>query len=111
MHVSRTTVRRLIKEDLRYKPHVQKISPKLTERHEVKKKSYGLCIRKNIPQLTTEEILFSDEKYFDVDEIYNTFNQWSLEKWQLVPPDISKIFYCRIERRQKIVGRWYFFNF
>ena len=74
MNVSHTTMRRVIKEYLGLKPYVKRISPRLTEQHKIKRKSFGFWIRKNVRKSMTEKILFSDEKYFDIDGIYNKQN-------------------------------------
>ena len=64
-------MRRVLKEDLGLKPYVKQISPKLTEQHKIKRKSFGFLVRKNVRNSMTEKNLFSDEKYFDIDGIYN----------------------------------------
>ncbi|CAF1264639.1 unnamed protein product [Didymodactylos carnosus] len=69
MKVSHTTMRRIIKEDLGLKPYVKRVAPKLTEQHKIKRRSFGIWVRKNIRQSMKEKILFSDEKYFDIDGI------------------------------------------
>lgn len=67
--VSRTTICRVVKEDLGLKPYVKRITPKLKEQHKIKRKSFGLWVRKNIRKSMAEKILFSDEKYFDLNGI------------------------------------------
>ncbi|CAF1188110.1 unnamed protein product, partial [Didymodactylos carnosus] len=57
MKVSHTTMRRIIKEDLG-----------------LKLRSFGIWGRKNIRKSMTEKILFAEEKYFYIDEIYNKQN-------------------------------------
>ncbi|CAF3959237.1 unnamed protein product, partial [Rotaria magnacalcarata] len=75
LNVSRSTVRRIIKDDLGYKAFVKRVAPKLTEKQKIKRKSFGLWVRKNIRKSMTAQILFSDEKRFDLDGMYNRQNE------------------------------------
>jgi transposase len=75
LKVSRTTIRRVIKEDLGLKSYVKRVAPKLTDQHKMKRRSFGIWVRKNIRKSMTKKILFSDEKRFDIDGMYNRQNE------------------------------------
>lgn len=75
MKVSRTTIRRIIKEDLGYKSYVKRVAPRLTDEQKMKRRSFGIWVRKNIRKRMTKQILFSDEKRFDINGMYNRQNE------------------------------------
>lgn len=75
MQVSRSTIRRIIKDDLGYKAYVKRVAPKLTDRQKSKRKSFGIWVQKNIRKSMTKKILFSDEKRFDLNGMYNRQNE------------------------------------
>lgn len=74
LNVSRSTVRRVIKEDLGYKSYVKRVAPKLTDAQKKKRYSFGIWARKNIKKSMVRKVLFSDEKRFDTDGVYNRQN-------------------------------------
>ena len=73
-NVSRTTMRRMIKDGLGFKSYIKRIAPKLTDTQKSKRYSFGIWVRKNIRKSTERKILFSDEKRFDIDDVYNRQN-------------------------------------
>ena len=50
------------------------VEPALTEQHKEKRKRFANWIRTNFRKQETLKILFSDEKMFDIDGVYNTQN-------------------------------------
>jgi hypothetical protein len=73
-HVSRTTMQRLIKDDLGFKSYVKRIALKLSDAQREKRFSFGIWARKNMRKSMARKILFSDEKRFDIDGVYNLQN-------------------------------------
>ena len=65
---------RVIKDDLGFKSYVKRIAPKLIDTQKSKRYSFGIWTRKNIRKSTARKILFSDEKRFDIDGVYNRQN-------------------------------------
>ena len=74
MKVSHTTMGQMIKEDPGLKPSIKRISPRFAEQHKIKRNSFGFWVRINTRKSMMEKILFADEKYFDIDDIYNRQN-------------------------------------
>ena len=74
LNVSRTTIGRVIKDDLGFKSYVKRVAPKLTDAQKQKRYSFGIWARKNIRKSMVRKILFSDEKRFDIDGVYNRQN-------------------------------------
>jgi transposase len=72
--VSRTTMLRIIKEDLGFKAYIKRVAPKLTDEQKQKRFSFGIWARKNVTKSLSKKILFSDEKRFDIDGVYNRQN-------------------------------------
>ena len=60
MNVSRTTMRRIIK-DLGLKVYVKQTTPHLKQQRKMKRKSFRIWVRKNTGKSMVEKILFSDE--------------------------------------------------
>ncbi|CAF0740495.1 unnamed protein product [Didymodactylos carnosus] len=73
-NVSRRTMQRLIKDDLGYKSYIKRVAPKLTDTEKKKRFSFGIWARKNVRKSLSRKILFSDEKRFDIDGVYNKQN-------------------------------------
>ena len=73
-NVSRTTMRRVIKNDMGFRSYVKRIASKLTDTQKSKRYSSGIWIRKNIRKSNARKILFSDEKRIDIDGVYNRQN-------------------------------------
>ncbi|CAF4448685.1 unnamed protein product [Didymodactylos carnosus] len=74
LNVSRTTIRRVIRDDLGLKSYVKRVAPKLTDTQKQKRFSFGIWARKNVRKSLVRKILFLDEKRFDTDGVYNRQN-------------------------------------
>jgi len=70
--ISRTSVWRILKNDLGLRPYKIQIEPMLTDEHKEKRNQFGNWARKNFRKEDTIEIPFSDEKMFDIDAVYNS---------------------------------------
>ena len=73
--ISKSSAHRMLTEDLELYAYKVTIEPKLTEEHKNKRKKFVNCIGNNFRKEDTIRILFSDEKLFDRDGIYNFQNQ------------------------------------
>ncbi len=73
--MSKSSAHRILKEDLELYPYKMIIQPKLTDEHKIKRKKFANWIFNNFRKEDTMWILFSDEKMFDIDGIYNSQNQ------------------------------------
>ena len=80
--MSRTSARRILRDDLGCRSYKCVIEPALTEEHKEKRKKIANWIRANFRKQETLKILFSDEKMFDIDGVYNTQNDriWSVNR-------------------------------
>ena len=74
LDVSRTSAHRILRDDLGCRPYKYIIEPALTDEHKEKRKKFANWIRTNFRKQETLKILFSDEKMFDIDGVYNTQN-------------------------------------
>ena len=56
--------------------------PLLTDEHKEKRMKFGNWIRINFRKENTMNILFSDEKMFDIDGVYNSYNEriWAVNR-------------------------------
>ena len=75
MNLSETTVRRVFKKDLKLKPYKMTVQPSLTDHHKDSRKRFANWMRTNFRKEDTMKILFSDEKMFDIDGVYNSQNE------------------------------------
>ncbi|CAF3420632.1 unnamed protein product [Rotaria socialis] len=73
--ISKSSAHRILKEDLELHVYKKKIEPRLTDEHKHKRKQFGNWVGHNFRKEDTMRILFSGEKMFDVDGIYNTQNE------------------------------------
>ncbi|CAF1658569.1 unnamed protein product [Rotaria magnacalcarata] len=73
--ISKSSAHRILTEDLKLYAYKMTIEPKLTEELKNKRKKFVNWIGNNIRKEDTMRILFSDEKMFDLDGIYNSQNQ------------------------------------
>jgi hypothetical protein len=82
LDISRTTVRRILKSDLGCHPYKKRIEPLMTVDQKAKRKKFSNWIRTNFKKEDTERILFSDEKRFDIDGVYNAQNDriWAVNR-------------------------------
>ncbi|CAF3942807.1 unnamed protein product, partial [Rotaria magnacalcarata] len=73
--ISKSSSHRILKEDMKLYPYKMRIEPKLTEEHKNKRKKFVNWVGHNFRKEDTMRILFSDEKIFDLDGMYNSQNQ------------------------------------
>jgi transposase len=78
----RTSVQRILKDDLKCHPYKKIIEPALTDEHITKRMKFANWIRTNFKKEKTMKILFSDEKMFDIDGVYNSQNDriWAVDR-------------------------------
>ena len=74
LNISRTSVHRILKDDLNLKPFVVRKTTALTDIHKKKRVAFANWVRKNIRKSDSRRILFSDEKRFTVNGVYNRQN-------------------------------------
>lgn len=74
LDISRRSAQRILRDDLGCRPYKQLIEPALAEEHKEKRRKFAKWIRTNFRKQDTLKILFSDEKMFDIDAVYNTQN-------------------------------------
>ncbi|CAF2141335.1 unnamed protein product [Rotaria magnacalcarata] len=75
MNLSETTVWRVLKEALKLKPYKMVVKPSLTDQQKESRKRFENWMRTNFGKEDTMKILFSDEKMFDIDGVYNSQNE------------------------------------
>jgi hypothetical protein len=82
LDISQTSIRRILKNDLGYHPYKKIIEPLLTDAHKTKRKKFANWVRTNFRKEQTMKILFSDEKLFDIDGVYNSQNDriWAVSR-------------------------------
>ncbi len=80
--ISATSVRRILKIDLGLKPYKMVIEPSLSDDQKIKRKQFTNWVRTNFRKEDTLKILFSDEKFFDIDGVYNAQNDrvWAVNR-------------------------------
>ncbi|CAF3539672.1 unnamed protein product [Rotaria socialis] len=80
--ISKSSSHRILKEDMKLYPYKMRIEPKLTEEHKNKRKKFVNWVGHNFRKEDTMRILFSDEKIFDLDGMYNSQNQriWAVSR-------------------------------
>ena len=75
VNLSTTTVRRVLKKDLKLKPYKMIVQSSLTDQHKESLKRFANWIRTNFRKGDTMIILFSDEKMFDIYGVYSSQNE------------------------------------
>ena len=82
LNISRTSVRRILKNDLLLRPYKKIVEPLLTDEHKEKRKKFSNWVRTRFQKEDTMKILFSDEKLFHIDGIYNSQNDriWAVSR-------------------------------
>ena len=82
LSISRTSVRRILKDDLQYHAYNVRVVPLLKDEHKAKRKRFSNWITTYFKKETTMKILFSDEKMFDIDGVYNLQNDriWAVNR-------------------------------
>jgi inhibitor of nuclear factor kappa-B kinase subunit alpha len=80
--ISRTSMQRILRSDLGLRPYKKIREPMLTDEHKDKCKKFANWIRTNFRKEETMKILFSDEKLFDIDGVYNSQNDrvWAVNR-------------------------------
>jgi transposase len=80
--ISRTSVQRILRHDLGLKSYGVLMEPLLTDEHKEKRLKFANWIRTNFRKENTMRFLFSDEKMFDIDGIYNSQNDriWAIDR-------------------------------
>ena len=74
LDISERSMNRIIKDDLHLHAYHVTIEPKLSDLHKKQRLSFAYWVRKNLRIEDHRKILFSDEKYFSMDGIYNRQN-------------------------------------
>ena len=72
--ISRSSVQRILMNDRELQAYKMQKEPLLTDEHEEKRMKFANWIRTNFRKKNTMNILLSDEKIFDIDEVYNSHN-------------------------------------
>ena len=82
LDLSEPSVRRIMKKDLGLYPYKKVIEPALSDDQKIKRKKFANWVRINFRKKETSKILFSDEKYFDIDGVYNSQNDrvWAVDR-------------------------------
>ena len=75
LRISRTSAQRILKDDLKLKSYKRKVQPKISEDQKAKRLKFASWIRTNFRKEDTLRFLFSDEKMFDIDGVYNFQNE------------------------------------
>ena len=66
---------RILKDDLYFKPYQKIGQPLITDAHRAKRVQFANWTPNNSHKVDTTRILFSDEKMFDIDSVYNAQNK------------------------------------
>lgn len=82
LSISQTSVMRILKNDLGLRAYKIQTEPMLTGEHKEKRIRFANWIRNNFRKEDTMKILFSDEKMFDIDGVYNSQNDriWAVSR-------------------------------
>lgn len=74
LKISPRSVSRILKNDRHLHLYKKTTQPLLTDTHKAKRKKFANWVRTRFRKEDTMRILFSDEKWFDIDGIYNSQN-------------------------------------
>ena len=74
LDISRASIRRILREDLGCHPYKKTIEPALSDTQKAQRKRFANWVRTYFRKEETMRILFSDEKMFDIDGVYNSQN-------------------------------------
>ena len=74
MNTSRRSIQRILREGLDCKMYKKTIQPKLTNLQKNKRAKFANSVLNNYSKEDTKKWLFTDEKSFDLDGIYNSEN-------------------------------------
>ena len=80
--ISRTSIRRILRNDSRLRVNKIQIELLLANEHKEKRMNFVNRIQTSFQEENTMRILFSDEKMFDIDGIYNSQNDriWAVNR-------------------------------
>ena len=80
LDISERSIRRIMKNDLGLRPSKKVIESLLSNDEKIKRKKFANWVRRNFRKNDTMRNLFSDEKFFDIDGIYNSQNDrvWAM---------------------------------
>ena len=74
LQMSKTTAHRILVDDLHYRAYKMIQEPTLTEEQKQNRKKFAHWIKNNFNKNDLRKWLFSDEKQFDIDGVYNSQN-------------------------------------
>ena len=74
LKTSKTSIHRLLREDLSYRPYKIVKQPALTNEQKINRKRFAKWVQNNFRKDDIRKWLFSDEKFFDIDGVYNSQN-------------------------------------
>ena len=82
LNISRTSVQRILQKDLNLQVYKHRVESLLTNGQKVKRIKFANWIRNHFRKEQTLKILFSDEKFFDLNGMYNAQNDriWSTNR-------------------------------
>ncbi|CAF1292173.1 unnamed protein product [Didymodactylos carnosus] len=82
LDISERSIRRILKNDLGLRPYKKRIESLLTNMHKAKRITFANKIRHNFQKEQTMKILFSKEKMFDLNGMYNAENDriWAINR-------------------------------
>ena len=75
MRTSGTSAQRILKDHLKLKSYRIKVQPKISEDQKAKRLKFANWIRTNFRKEDTLIFLFSNEKMFDIDGVFNSQNE------------------------------------
>ena len=74
LQMSKTSARRILIDDLGYRPHKIIQEPVSTDEQKENRKKFAHWVKNNFKESDVSKWLFSDEKFFDIDGVYNNQN-------------------------------------
>ena len=82
LDISNGSVVRILKQDQRYRSYKKTVEPALTDFEKSKRMKFANWVRLNFRKEDTLRMLFSDEKVFDLDGMYNAQNDriWAVNR-------------------------------
>ena len=82
LDISNGSVVRILKQDLLYRSYKKRVQPTITDFEKNKRMKFANWLRHNFRKEDTLRILFSDEKMFDLDGMYNAQNDriWAVNR-------------------------------
>jgi hypothetical protein len=75
LDMSKISVWRIPKKDSGLKPYRKLIELLLSDNQKIRSKQYANSVRTNFREEDTLRILFSDDKFFDIDGVFNYLNK------------------------------------